>query len=144
MSDERLFDEHTLRKLEQLTLVADRVRAGVCVLISDLFTPQGIEAGLRALQGRGHQVALVHVLAPDEVAPQLAGDLRLVDVETGAPHDVTVDAEALARYAERLSAWQAAIRALCVRRGVRYVPVETRTPWEQLILAELRRAGVVH
>ena len=120
------------------------VRAGVCVLISDLFTPQGIEAGLRALQGRGHQVALVHVLAPDEVAPQLAGDLRLVDVETGAPHDVTVDAEALARYAERLSAWQAAIRALCVRRGVRYVSVETRTPWEQLILAELRRAGVVH
>ncbi len=120
------------------------VRPGVCVLVSDLFAPEGIEAGLRALQGRGHQVALLHVLSSDEVAPELGGDLRLVDVENGAAHDVTVDAEALARYTERLAAWQAAIRALCVRRGVRYVAVETRTPWEQLILAELRRVGVVH
>ncbi len=141
---ERLHTRGALNLNAALEAFARRtVRPGVCVLISDLMSAEGVEAGLRALQGRGHQVALVHVLSPDEVAPQLAGDLRLVDVETGVPHDVTVDAEALARYTERLAAWQAAIRALCVRRGVRYVALETRTPWEQVILAELRRVGVV-
>ena len=141
---ERLHTRGPLNLNAALEAFARRtVRPGVCVLVSDLFAPAGIEAGLRALQGRGHQVALLHVLSPDEVAPELGGDLRLVDVESGAAHDVTVDAEALARYTERLAAWQAAIRALCVRRGVRYVPVETRTSWEQVILAELRRVGVV-
>ncbi len=141
---ERLHTRGALKLNAALEHFARRtVRPGVCVLISDLFTPEGIEGGLRALQARGHQVALLHLLSPDEVAPSLGGDLRLVDVETGASQDVTVDAETLARYAERLAAWQAAIRALCVRRGVRYVAVETRTPWEQVLLAELRRVGVV-
>jgi hypothetical protein len=83
------------------------------------------------------------VLSPDEVDPPLAGDLKLVDVETGMAQDVTVD-EAMKRlYVQRLQAWQAGVGSLCARRGIHFVPVVTSTPWEQVILTQLRRARVV-
>jgi uncharacterized protein (DUF58 family) len=119
-------------------------RAGVCVVLSDFMSPEGYEDGLRALQGRGHEVSAIHILSPDEISPEIAGDLKLVDVETSVAQDVTIDAAMLELYFQRLQAWQAEIAAYCTRRGIHYIPVDTRTPWEQLILAELRRARVVH
>lgn len=119
-------------------------RAGLVVLLSDLMAPEGFQEGLRALQGRGHEVAVIQVLSPDEVTPEISGDLKLIDVETGTPQDVTIDSEIRDLYMQRFEAWQNDIAATCVRRGVHFAPVETSTPWEQLILAELRRLGVVH
>jgi uncharacterized protein (DUF58 family) len=118
-------------------------RAGVCVVLTDLLSPEGYEAGLRSLQGRGHEVTAIQVLSPDEVRPELMGDLRLIDVETGVSQDVTVDEVIRGLYINRLQAWQAEISAYCTRRGIHYVAAETSTPWEQLILAELRQARVV-
>jgi uncharacterized protein (DUF58 family) len=118
-------------------------RAGLTVLISDLFSPAGYIEGLTALVARGHEVAIVHVLAPDEVEPPLAGDLRLLDVETGEPQEVTIDGGMRSLYRRRLAAWRDEIRATCRRRDVHYVPVETDTPFERVVLYDLRRAGLV-
>ena len=118
-------------------------RAGVCVVLTDLLSPEGYEDGLRALQGRGHEVSAIQILSPDEVNPVLTGDLKLIDVETGAPQDVTVDESMRALYITRLQAWQAEIDAYCTRRGMHYIAADTGTPWEQLILSELRQARVV-
>jgi len=119
-------------------------RAGLVVLLGDLMAPAGFQDGLRALQGRGHEVAVIQVLSPDEVAPEISGDLKLIDIETGAPQDVTIDPAIRALYMQRFEAWQREIAATCAQRGVHFAPVETSTPWEQLILSELRRRGVVH
>ncbi len=133
-----------IRLNDALTDYARRMaRAGVCIVISDLMSPEGCEDGLRALQGRGHEVTVLQVLAPDEVDPVIAGDLKLIDVETGMAQEVTVD-EAMKRlYVQRLQTWQAEIGAMCVRRGIHFVPLVTSTPWEQVILTQLRRARVV-
>ena len=118
-------------------------RPGLAVLISDLFSPAGYVEGLTALAARGHEVAVIHVLAPDEVEPPLAGDLRLLDVETGGPQEVTVDGGVRALYRRRLAAWRDEIGAACRARDVRYVPVETDTPFDRVVLYDLRRAGLV-
>jgi uncharacterized protein (DUF58 family) len=118
-------------------------RAGLCVVISDLMSPEGYEEGLRALQGRGNEVAVIQVLSPDEVNPDIVGDFKLIDVETGVPQEVTIDAEMRGLYQQRLQAWQAEIGAYCTRRGIHFITVETSTPWEQLILSELRRMSLV-
>ena len=118
-------------------------RPGLAVLISDLFSPTGYVEGLTALAARGHEVAVVHVLAPDEVEPPLGGDLRLLDVETGEPQEVTIDGGMRALYRRRLAAWRDEIRATCRARGVRYVPVETDTPFERVVTYELRRVGLM-
>jgi hypothetical protein len=77
------------------------------------------------------------------VNPQLTGDLKLIDVETGVPQDVTVDETMRELYIARLQAWQAQIDGYCTRRGMHYIAANTSTPWEQLILSELRQARVV-
>src|SRR5206468_10949459 len=64
-------------------------QAGVAVVLSDFLDPEGYEAGLTALVGRGFQVDLVQILAPEELSPSNFGDLRLVDSETGGMQEVT-------------------------------------------------------
>jgi uncharacterized protein (DUF58 family) len=118
-------------------------RAGLVLLITDMFSPSGFVDGLNVLLSKGHEVCIIHVLSPDEVAPPVAGDLRLLDIETGEAQEVTVDATMRAIYQQRLTAWLDAIRDDCARKGVHYVMVQTDTPFEKVILFELRRLGLV-
>lgn len=117
-------------------------RPGLCILLSDMMT-EGYRDGLSALQARGFEIAVVQVLAPDEVNPEITGDLRLIDVETGIPQEVTIDSEMRNLYQERLIAWRDEMGDFCLKRGVHFVGIETSTSWEELILFQLRRLGVV-
>jgi uncharacterized protein (DUF58 family) len=119
------------------------MRSGVVVLFSDLFSPAGYVEGMTALAARGHEVALVHLLAPEEVNPPLSGDLRLIDVESGDARDVTIDRAMRALYERRLAAWREDIRAACRARNVHYIPIETDTPFDRAVLYDMRRAGLV-
>ena len=118
-------------------------RAGLVLLIGDMLSPGGYRDGLNALQGRGHEVAIIHLLSPDEVEPVIVGDIRLIDSETGAGQDVTVDGAMRNLYARRLREWRGEMASYCLGRDVHYVAMETSTPWEDIILFALRRAGVV-
>jgi len=118
-------------------------RVGLLILISDLLAPGGYEIGLNALTARGYEVVILHTLAPDELDPALGGDLRLIDVETGDAQEVTIDAEMRSLYQRRLADWRAEIKMFCIRRDIRYVPVNTGDPWTTPILTDLRRQGVV-
>src|SRR5919108_3906040 len=77
---------------------------GLAVVMSDLLDPRGFESGIRALLERRFDVHIVHVLDAVELNPDLAGDLRLYDAESGEARDVTVDGEALRGYRDRLAA----------------------------------------
>jgi uncharacterized protein (DUF58 family) len=118
-------------------------RPGLLFLISDLLSPAGYRAGLGQLQGRGFEVAVLHVLAPAEVDPPLAGDLRLIDAETGEPQDITLDGGLRELYRKRVTAWQEEIEAHCLKRGVHYVPVVTDSAWDELVLYTLRQKNLV-
>jgi len=119
-------------------------RPGLVMLISDLLTPKGFQDGLSALQSVGNEVGVIHILSPDEIDPQLAGDLQLIDVESGAPQDLTVDAAMREHYNRRLIAWRNDIMNTCLKRGIHYATMDTGISWEEVILFELRRIGVVH
>ena len=66
-----------------------------------------------------------------------------MDVETGDPEEVTIDGGMRALYRRRLAAWRDDIQATCRARDVHYVPVETDTPFERVVLYDLRRVGLV-
>jgi len=118
-------------------------RPGLAFVISDLFSASGYHEGLSALQGRGYEVTVLHLLTPDELDPPLAGDLRLIDCETGAPQDVTLDGSLRDLYRKRVRAWQKEIEAFCLKRGLHYVPVTTDVAWDELVLYQLRQRGLV-
>jgi uncharacterized protein (DUF58 family) len=126
------------------TYATSGVRAGLVLLISDLLSPGGTRQGVNALQARGHEVAILQILAPDELDPPLGGDLRLVDVETGAAEEVTIDRAMRDLYRRRLDEWQGETAAWCRARQVHYVPISTAEPWEQLVLRTLRAEGLLH
>lgn len=118
-------------------------RPGLLFVISDFFSPTGYVEGLNRLLSKGHEVVLIHVLSPDEMQPPLAGDLRLVDVETDTAQAVTIDATMRAVYQQRLEQWLGDIQRDCGRKGVHYVLAQTDTPFEKVILFNLRRMGLV-
>lgn len=118
-------------------------RAGLVILLSDLFANDGYETGLRQLMGRGHEAALVHVLAPDELDPPLAGDIQLVDIETNQTQDVSLDGGLRERYRTRARAWIQSTQAECRKRNIRYLEAVTSQPWDHILLLEMRRAGFV-
>jgi uncharacterized protein (DUF58 family) len=134
----------------EATALAPRLRAyaaaalqpGPLVLLSDLLD-DGWSEGLGALAARGFEVTVLHILAPEEIDPPLTGDLRLIDVEDGTEVEITADYETLERYRNGLSAWQAELRGFCAAREMRYVPVVTSLPFEELLFAVLRRTSVL-
>ena len=112
--------------------------AGVAVLISDLLDPAGYERGLKALLERRFDVHVIHVLAPEEMNPFLAGDLRLTDVETGEMRDLTMDGEAMADYRQRLAEFLGRAESFCRASEIAYHRVTTDTPVEEMLLRQLK------
>jgi uncharacterized protein (DUF58 family) len=115
---------------------------GVVVLISDLLDPAA-DRVIRELAATRSELIILHVLAPDELDPQLEGDLRLVDTETGEGVDVTADLPTLDAYRVRLTAWKQAFADLAARRRASYVDLASDVPLNDLIFAELRRRRVL-
>ena len=123
--------------------IAKTRRPGLAFLISDLFSTSSYHEALAQLQGRGFEVVIIHVLSPEEFEPPLVGDLRLVDIETGQPQDVSVDNEMRQLYRKRLESWLQEIQGDCQKRGARYLRINTSQPWDRVILQEMRQSGVV-
>lgn len=128
------------RALQNYTATAPA--PGPLVIFSDLMD-DGWKDGLRALAGRGFEVTVVHLLAPEEAQPALEGDFKLLDAETGAAVEITSDYELLARYRAELAEWQEDLRRFCAARQMGYVPLLTSVPLEELLFNWLRRTGVL-
>jgi uncharacterized protein (DUF58 family) len=117
-------------------------QAGLAVVLSDFLDPTGYEPGLTALVGRGFQVDLVQILSPDELSPGTFGDLRLVDSETGGTQEVTFGRYRLKRYQQTVQNYIQRLREFCQARGINFFMVSSKTPLEELLLRQLRKAEV--
>jgi len=116
--------------------------AGLAVVLSDFLDPAGYESGLSALVGRGFQLDLVQILAPDELSPPTFGDLRLVDSETGATQEVTFGRYRMKDYQQTVQNFIQRLREFCQSRGINFFTVSSSTPLEELLLKQLRKAEV--
>lgn len=116
---------------------------GIVVVLSDFFDKGGYEEGLRYLLGRRLDVYVLQVLSPQEVEPDLAGDLKLVDCEDGDMAEITISRPLLTRYRANLEAYCKGLRDFCVRRGMTYLLATTKVPFDQLVVNYLRQRGLV-
>jgi hypothetical protein len=46
-------------------------------------------------------------------------------------------------YREHVTAWRNEARAFCRVRHVRYLAVQTDRPWDEVVLYDMRRVGMV-
>ncbi|WP_394850705.1 DUF58 domain-containing protein [Pendulispora brunnea] len=101
------------------TVVQRSARPGLLVVLSDFLDPGPFDLAISRAASAGHDVALVQVLAQDELEPNFEGDLAFEDAETAELVEVTVDARAVEAYLARLNGLLATVRALAKRcRGI--------------------------
>jgi uncharacterized protein (DUF58 family) len=124
-------------------LESSRLGSGVIIVISDFFFKEGYEAGLRRLATPRYDLYAIQVLSPQELQPDLTGDLKLVDVEDGDSAEVTISAALLRVYKRNLSAWCNGLKEFCSQRGASYVLANSADPVETLVLTYLRKRGLL-
>jgi hypothetical protein len=78
---------------------------GVCVVLSDFFDKNGFEDGLRYVTGGKYDLFAVQVLSPQEIDPDLVGDLKLVDVEDADTAEVSITQPLMKKYKNNLNAY---------------------------------------
>ncbi|HEY3331447.1 MAG TPA: DUF58 domain-containing protein [Capsulimonadaceae bacterium] len=126
-----------------LRLYAEReTTAGLAVVCSDFFDAN-VRSGIHALLARRFQVVLIQILDPDEVTPSIAGDVRLVDAETGDHLQLSVSPYTLGEYQRRFDEFVGELELLASRHGMEYVRVTTETPFEDTVLKYLYSGGLV-
>jgi uncharacterized protein (DUF58 family) len=111
---------------------------GIAVVLSDFLDPGGYEAGLRALLEHRFEIHVIHLLDPGEMNPDIGGDLRLIDSETGEVRELTIDGDALRTYRERLHQFLEGLEGFCRSREIGYHRVVTDAPVESIVLSHLR------
>jgi len=114
------------RAIEQTILRS--ARPGMLVVISDFMDSGPFDAAITRAAAAGHDVALVQVLSRDEVEPHYDGDFALVDAESSAVVEVTMDAGALEAYLARLNQLVLGLRALAKKVRGGYTRVVTDEP----------------
>jgi uncharacterized protein (DUF58 family) len=117
-------------------------RPGVAVVISDFFNSD-YEEGLKSLLARRFQITLVHVMDDAELRPDLLGDLKLVDSETGEEREISVSPGLLREYQASVDQFCGGLQRFSSRYGMDYIRATTSTPFEDLVLKYLRRTGLV-
>jgi uncharacterized protein (DUF58 family) len=123
--------------------VAQSRNAGVVIVLSDLLSTGDTPRALRRLVSLGFEVTVVHLLSQDEVAPDLDGDLELIDSETGERQPVSLSPAALDGYRQDVQTWRRQIALECAQVGVRYIPTDNDQPLNALFLVTFRKHGLV-
>jgi uncharacterized protein (DUF58 family) len=116
---------------------------GLAVLISDFLDPAGFEPALDVLRNLHQDVLALHVIAREELEPDLAEEVELVDAEDGSAIVERVTPALLAAYRQELEQHGAAIDAYCNRQGWGYVRAVTDSSFEDLVLRALRKEGLL-
>jgi uncharacterized protein (DUF58 family) len=124
-------------------IAAQARRSGVAIVLSDFLLPEGYETGLKTLAARGFEVTAIQVLDRHELEPDIVGDLKLVDAETGTVREVTVSDSLLRAYKRNVDNYCATLRAFCLRYGMNYLLVANDTPIDVSVLRMCRGAGIV-
>lgn len=102
-----------------------RQRAGLCVVVSDFFDPKGIDAVTAALGKLRHRLLLVQLTKSSDREPELQGDLRLRDCETGVVEDISVTPAVIDGYRKAYDRFEDALTAFARKRNAGLLRLDT-------------------
>jgi uncharacterized protein (DUF58 family) len=123
------------------TFVSQNKRRGLAVVISDFYDPDGFEEGLNTLRYNKFEPFVLQVYDQKEAAPDLHGDLALVDCETGDVKEVTVSRALLEAYQREHAKYCAELEAFCTKRATPFFRTTTAIPFDELVLKIFRTGG---
>ena len=126
-----------------LLAVAGSLRPGISVILSDFLTDADLGPILAALRSARQQVVLLQILAPQELDPDVTGDVSLTDVETEARVEVTVTPALLQSYRDSLDRHTVRLTALARAHQALWHRIRSDAPLDLLLLDTFRRIGLL-
>jgi uncharacterized protein (DUF58 family) len=128
-----------LRNYQKTTL-----RPGILFVISDFLDEDDFRTEAKLLVQRKFDVNLIQVLADEEVNPEVAGDLLMVDSESGDEREITANERAVTAYKKTLAKFTSLLESFCKSNGIGYTFLKASSSFEDLLLKNLiesRMAG---
>jgi uncharacterized protein (DUF58 family) len=125
------------------TFVAQHKRRGLAILLSDLYDPAGFENGINTLRFNKFEPYVLHLVDPTDAVPDLRGDVRVYDCETGDEREVTVTNRVLERFKETYQEYLNEVQLFCTTKQVPYVQADINVAFDEMVLRVLRRGGMV-
>ena len=116
-------------------------RRGLVLILSDFMTSGDLNRAFNMLYRAGLEIHALQILSEDELTPDLSGDLRLVDCETGATLDLSAAEELAQRYQESLAQQQELLADACRRRMGRFLRVSSQCTVDEVAVGQWCRAG---
>lgn len=116
---------------------------GIAVLLSDFLTFGDLPRPLNMLFSAGLEIFAVQILSPVELDPEVTGDIRFIDCETGGTLDVSSAGDLLGLYHEHRLALEDELAMLCRQRSGRFLSINSRDPLEWVLFDLLLRQGWV-
>jgi uncharacterized protein (DUF58 family) len=116
---------------------------GLTIVISDFLAPGGYQVGLRTLRQLRQEVALLHLLAPDEITPDIQGDWRLRDSEGAGSVEISSTPAVLQAYRQRLLVFMQELASFAHAHAMTYAMIPSDTAITDVVQRLLRQVGVV-
>jgi len=116
---------------------------GLTIVISDFLAPGGYQTGIRAVRQLRQEVALLQILAPDELEPDLQGDWRLRDSEGGGNVDVSASPSVLSAYRQRLALFTQELASFAHSYAMTYTLIPSDTSIIDVVQRILRQVELV-
>jgi uncharacterized protein (DUF58 family) len=117
-------------------------RRGMVLIVSDFWeSPESIIRNIEPLRFHGNEVALFHVLDPEDVRPKLNGPAIVVDLETNAQLEVTPD-YTKKEYLEKIDAHLTDLKDRTKAAGMDYTLLMTDQPLDEALREYLTLRGV--
>jgi uncharacterized protein (DUF58 family) len=126
---------------QNLTGLAHRIkRRGLLVLLSDCFDDlDALRQAFQFLRARGHEIILLHTMAPEELTFDFGGWSRFDCLEVDGSH-LNLD-PGLVRddYLENVQSFLSALKRICAETGCDYHPLPTDKPMGDALAYYLKR-----
>lgn len=120
-------------------LAETTAQRALIILISDLFVPpEELRSCFQHLRFRKHDLAIFHLLDPQELRFQFQRPTRFLDLEGGTP--IFVDPSEIAdRYHRALQEYSASLQRVVLETAVDYTRVSSDQDYEQVLIEFLTR-----
>lgn len=120
------------------SFLARNPRRGPVFVVTDFLDPAGWEKPLAQLAHGGFQPMVVHILAPEEINPQDADDVRFIDAETGVAVDLSLNATVVRAYRARVEGFKHEVESWCKKHAMPYAFAASNADFEDFVFRTLR------
>jgi uncharacterized protein (DUF58 family) len=118
-------------------------KPGLVIIISDFFDKDGYEEGLKFLLYKKFDPFLIQILSPQELSPDMSGNIKLIDRETNIVKEMTLNQTIIDTYKKNLTAYIDNLYNFAAKRGFQHILTSTDCPFDNLIMNSLRRGELV-